>query len=299
MLLIILISVAVIVFFAGNAVRIVHFLRMPTPLRWELYPIPKGPRTRQRYGGSYFEQSDWWTKSPDTGRTGELAFMAKEILLLRSVWENFRGLWLWSWLLHWGLYFYLLTTVVAILAAVLRAGSFRLLHLAVLYGSPLACSLGVAGSLGLLVMRSLHPRLRGYTTRSSVFNLTLLGAAFVTGLLSLSDGAGLDGLVRVLLRSPASLGHYGKISQAHLALVAFFLAYFPFTHMTHAYMKYFTWHGVRWNDSPAIRDPQAAMRLAASLQREVTWAATHIAAGGPAKWSEVASDPGGRGAGRA
>jgi nitrate reductase gamma subunit len=157
----------------------------------------------------------------------------------------------------------------------------------------------VAGSLGLLVMRSLHPRLRGYTTRSSVFNLTLLGAAFVTGLLSLSDGAGLDGLVRVLLRSPASLGHYGKISQAHLALVAFFLAYFPFTHMTHAYMKYFTWHGVRWNDSPAIRDPQAAMRLAASLQREVTWAATHIAAGGPAKWSEVASDPGGRGAGRA
>jgi nitrate reductase gamma subunit len=299
MLLIILISVAVIVFFAGNTVRIVHFLRMPTPLRWELYPIPKGPRARQRYGGSYFEQSDWWTKSHDTGRAGELAFMAKEILLLRSVWENFRGLWLWSWLLHWGLYFYLLTTVVAILAAVLRAGSFRLLHLAVLYGSPLACSLGVAGSLGLLVMRSLHPRLRGYTTRSSVFNLTLLGAAFVTGLLSLSDGAGLDGLVRVLLRSPASLGHYGKISQAHLALVAFFLAYFPFTHMTHAYMKYFTWHGVRWNDSPAIRDPRAAMRLAASLQREVTWAATHIAAGGPAKWSEVASDPGGRGAGRA
>ena len=84
MLLIILISVAVIVFFAGNTVRIVHFLRMPTPLRWELYPIPKGPRARQRYGGSYFEQSDWWTKSHDTGRAGELAFMAKEILLLAN-----------------------------------------------------------------------------------------------------------------------------------------------------------------------------------------------------------------------
>ena len=44
-------------FFAGNAIRVVKTLRMPV-LRWELYPIPKGPRDRQLYGGSYFEESD-------------------------------------------------------------------------------------------------------------------------------------------------------------------------------------------------------------------------------------------------
>jgi len=57
-----LISAAGIIFFAGNAVHIVKFLRMPTPLRWELYPIPKAPRDRQRHGGSYFEQSNWWIR---------------------------------------------------------------------------------------------------------------------------------------------------------------------------------------------------------------------------------------------
>ena len=44
MLLILLLSGRVLIFVAGNAARIVKFLRMPTPLRWELYPIPKGPR---------------------------------------------------------------------------------------------------------------------------------------------------------------------------------------------------------------------------------------------------------------
>jgi nitrate reductase gamma subunit len=298
MLLIILISVAVIIFFAGNAVHIAKFLRMPTPLRWELYPIPKGPRERQRYGGSYFEQSNWWTKPPETGHRAEVAFMAKEVLLLRSVWENFRGLWLWSWLLHWGLYLYVLATLFAIGEAV-WPGSSRILHPALVYGYALACPLGLLGSLGLLIMRSAHPRLRGFTTRSSLFNVLLLGVIFATGIFSWGGGAaGLDGMIRGLLRSPGSLGHYATVSQIHLGLVAFFLAYFPFTHMTHAYMKYFTWHGVRWDDSAAIHNPLAAKTLAVNLQREVTWSAPHILAGGSAKWSEVVADPHGRGAGQ-
>jgi nitrate reductase gamma subunit len=298
MLLIILISIAVVIFFAGNTIHIVKFLRMPTPLRWELYPIPKGPRDRQLYGGSYFEQSDWWTKPPDTGRSGELAFMAKEVFLLRSVWENFRGLWLWSWLLHWGLYLYSLMTLIAVGEVLVPSGP-RILHSAVMYGYPLACLLGLLGSIGLLLARSAHPRLRGFSTRSSFFNALLLGAVFATGLLSFYGGTSLDSLIRDLLRSPASLGHYARVPQTHLALVAFFLNYFPFTHMTHAYMKYFTWHGVRWNDSPALHDPLAARTLALNLQREVTWSAPHIVAGGKATWSEVAADADGRGAGRA
>ena len=123
MLLLILISVAVVIFFAGNAVRVVKFLRMPTPLRWELYPIPKGPRERQRYGGSYFEESDWWTKPGQTSHRSEVAFVLKEVFLLRSVWENFRALWLWSWLLHWGLYLYLLATLLAVVEVLLPAAA--------------------------------------------------------------------------------------------------------------------------------------------------------------------------------
>src|SRR5664279_4994784 len=119
MLTVVLISVALVIFFAGNVTRVVRILRMPAHLRWELYPIPKGPRERQRYGGSYFEESDWWTKPEVSTHRSEVAFVLKEVFLLRAVWENFRALWLWSWLLHWGVYLYLLTTLLATVALVL------------------------------------------------------------------------------------------------------------------------------------------------------------------------------------
>src|SRR5450755_1287392 len=133
------IVISLVFFVVGNIVRVARFLRMPTSVRWELYPIPKGPHDRQSYGGSYFEQSDWWTKSPDTGHSGELAFMAKEVFLLRSVWENFRALWVWSWLLHGGLYFYILATVLAAVEVLLpSSGHTPYLHSAVMYGYWLA-----------------------------------------------------------------------------------------------------------------------------------------------------------------
>src|SRR5271166_2126606 len=155
MLTVVLISVAVVVFFAGIAIRLMKTLQMPAHLRWELYPIPKGPRERQRYGGSYFEDSDWWTHPRDTSHKSEAAFVLKEVFLLRGVWENFRALWLWSWLLHWGLYLYLLTTLFAIAEVLLPAGArFRMLHAVVVYGYRIACPLGLAGTLGLLGMRT-------------------------------------------------------------------------------------------------------------------------------------------------
>jgi len=51
---------AISVFLLGNLYRVVKAMRMPVHLRWDLYPIPKGPRDRQRYGGSYFEETEWW-----------------------------------------------------------------------------------------------------------------------------------------------------------------------------------------------------------------------------------------------
>ncbi len=99
-MLIFLLSLGALIFVAGNAARVLRTLRRPTPLRWELYPIPKGPRERRRYGGSYFEESEWWTKPPEHGRGGELTFLLGEVLLLKSVREHFKELWLWSWLLH-------------------------------------------------------------------------------------------------------------------------------------------------------------------------------------------------------
>ena len=295
-----LISVALFIFFAGNAIRLMKTLRMPAHLRWELYPMPKGPQERQRYGGSYFEESDWWTKPVETSHRSEVAFIVKEVLLLRGVWENFRALWLWSWLLHWGLYLYVIATLLGMVEAYLPAdGNPGTLHTAVVYGYRTSCFLGLAGAIGLVVMRGLHPRLRAFTTRLGIFDLSLLGSIFATGMMSLNAGAtGFVHMVRNLLEFPVFLGRSPVVWHVHLILVACFLAYFPFTHMTHAYMKYFTWHDVRWDDSPSSRNPRAAIALAANLQRKSSWAAPHIASGNTVAWSEVVEDPNGNGVGK-
>ena len=300
MLTVVLISVALVVFFAGNTVRVMKILRMPAHLRWELYPIPRGPRERQYYGGSYFEESNWWTKPAEVNRGSEVAFVMKEVLLLKGVWENFRALWLWSCLLHWGLYLYVLATLLAVAEICLPAGlSSVALHVAAVYSYRTACFLGLGGAIGLVVMRSLHPRLRAFTTRLGIFDLLLLGSIFSSGLMSMNAGAtGLVNIFRDALGPPAFRGASQVLWHVHLILVACFLAYFPFTHMTHAYMKYFTWHGIRWDDSPSSRNPRAAQTLAVNLQRQSSWAAPHIGARNPATWSEVIADPNGNGAGK-
>ena len=149
----------------------------------------------------------------DTSHKSEVAFVLKEVFLLRGVWENFRALWLWSWLLHWGLYLYLLATLFAVVEVLLPAdASFRMLHAAVLYGYRLACPLGLTGAFGLLVMRSRHPRVRAFTTRIGIFDLLLLGSIFATGMLLLTTGsAGLDSMVRDLVRFPAILGNHPSV----------------------------------------------------------------------------------------
>jgi len=276
---------AIAIFIAGNLCRIVRILRMPAHLRWDLYPIPKGNRKRQVYGGSYFEESEWWTKPAETGKRGELQFMLNEVLLLRGVWDGFRALWPWSFLLHWGLYAYILATVLAVVTSSVAP---------VVYSA--AAVGGLVGAVGLIATRSLHPRVRAFTTRGALFNLALLGALLATAIPRAAE-AGLPALVSNLVRTHwnISAGQYSSITVAHICIVAFFLAYFPFTHMTHAYMKYFMWHGIRWDDQPAIFDPHASKSLSSNVSRTASWAAPHIAASGPRPWAEVVASNTGEG----
>jgi len=269
MLLTILLPTALFVFLTANLIRAVRFLRTPVPLRWELYPIPKGPSERQRYGGSYFENSEWWAQAERSDRHSKLIVVAKEVLALISLRKNFPQLWACSLLLHWGLYLYIggLAFVGASLAW--RPSQLYAAAIFVFWISSIA---GLLGSATLLLFRVLGSRLRSFTTRASVFNLFLLGSIF---------GSGLATLAIVPVSMSTIVATFQRLStfpvlSAHLILVALFLTYFPFTHMTHAYMKFFSWHGVRWNDSPAAWNPDASAATKINLQRPVSWAAPHI-----------------------
>jgi len=289
-----LLVAALAIFVLGNVWRVVRLARMPAHLRWELYPIPKGPSNRQSYGGSYFEEPNWWRRSTEAGHHGSIVFMLKEVFFLRGVFENFRTLWVWSLLLHWGLYLYLTSTVIASAALMIGAQDALERSLPFIYLMPVAygtaCILGAIGSVGLIATRIFHPRLKGFTTRTTIFNLCLLGSIFGTGLvvLFLSDQSFANVLRDIVDRRFASNVHW-SVAHLHFGLVGFFLAYFPFTPMTHMYMKYFTWHSVRWDDRPARFDQHQQNAVAQNLARRVSWQALHIKSSEPQSWADVAS----------
>ncbi len=148
-----------------------------------------------------------------------------------------------------------------------------------------ACTLGATGSLGLLTTRVFSSRLKGFTTRATVFNLCMLGAIFATGLIALINPS--RGLLAALTDAVnwRDAGLY-PAANCHFVLVALFLAYFPFTHMTHMYMKYFTWHDVRWDDTPARCDRGIRKQIANNLARRVSWQAPHIHGASEQSWAE-------------
>jgi len=76
----------------------------------------------------------------------------------------------------------------------------------------------------------------------------------------------------------------------NLLLFVGFIAYFPFTHMTHMVSKYFMWDKVKWDDDPNVGDPGVDAKIMRYLSYPVTWSAPHIGAeGGKKSWADVAT----------
>jgi nitrate reductase gamma subunit len=288
----VLLITALSVFVLGNIYRVVRMFCLPAHLRWELYPIPKGPRDRQRYGGSYFEEPNWWTKSMQPDVRSQVAFVLEELFLLRTVLKNFRALWVWSLFLHWALYLYIVATAIALglVSSLNDVPSAAFLPNFAYVGYGAACALGVIGALGLIGVRVLHPRLKGCTSRTTAFNLCLLGSIFATGAIALLlPGHGLLPALRDTVDWRSAFGGHWSAAHVHFGLVALFLVYFPFSHMTHMYMKYFMWHGVRWDDLPTRFDERKRQAVAKNLARQVSWQAPHIKDANPQSWADVAS----------
>jgi nitrate reductase gamma subunit len=270
--------------------------RRPVHLRWELAPIPH-ETGRGKYGGSYFEEYEWWKHSRQTSLVNEAVYMFQEIVFLKAVWEHFRRLWWFSFPFHFGMYLLIVAAVPLLVAAIMGlagvpAADGAWLHTAVVVLAAGGCLLGGLGALGLLVSRLVDPRLRAVQTGITVFNLVFLLAVFATGgiaLVTLSDFSQLLSLfVGALLtadlsvQTPALLG-------VHLALVCLFLAYLPFTQMLHFVAKYFTYHRVRWDDQAMTPGSRLEGKVVDLLQQPVTWSGPHLGADGKKNWVDIVS----------
>jgi nitrate reductase gamma subunit len=145
--------------------------------------------------------------------------------------------------------------------------------------------------LGLICRRIADYDLRDYTSFAHYFNLgsfvivigLALGAWFANGHSFAGFHAFAVGFVSFSFRQPMD-----PSVAAPVILGAVLVAYIPWTHMAHFFMKYFLYHNIRWDDEPMIGAGTAEARLQGVLNYKPTWAAGHVRGDGQKTWADLA-----------
>lgn len=290
--------VALIVFIAAVLYRIIHYIKNPMHIRWELYPVAHEEGEKAKYGGSYYEEVDWWKKPRNKSRVGELKVMIPEIFFLKAVWEHNRPLWLATYMFHLGLYFGCaligLTAIGAIVQLAAGADAGLLAPIAALskFFGPVGFVLLLLGAFFLYTKRLTNEGMRNYTGKEHLLNLVLF---MVLGAVSLACWLTVDRDFTVLRGFAANLigfkmGAIGSFMVGlQMAIFFIILAYIPLTHMSHFFMKYFLYHDIRWGDEPNVDNKATQQKIGVVLNYPVTWGAPHIAGHGKTTWAEVAT----------
>ncbi len=296
----VLMYLALIVFIVGTVYKAIKIARMPVHLRWDLYPIPH-EKGKHHYGGSYFEELNWWTKPAEVSITSEIKEMAKEILFIQSMYRNNRPLWLFSFPFHFGLYLLIGYVLLVICGAILQiagvpvaANASNVIVRLVYHLTPILAVagslIGAFGALGLLFSRLLRHDLRLSSVRADYFNLLLILAIFVALFVGWASVDQSFAIARDYVRSLISFTPAAPVPAAvavRIILVSAFLIWMPFTHMTHFVGKYFTYHKVRWEDHPNIRGSALERAVTEALGYRISWSAPHVKKG--ATWAEAAT----------
>jgi len=276
--------------------KTIRYATAPMHLRWEIYPVPH--EVGKEYGGSYLEETDWWTKPRHTSLVNEVKAMVPEMLLIETLWKHNRPMWFVSFPFHGGIYVSVGFVVLLIIGGIAQAaggvvdasvgglGTF-LHYLTIVVGVIGMVSVAV-GALGLLAKRS-GEELRAQSAPADYFNLVFILLIAVVGLVAWATVDSSFSEIRSFMQGLVSLNPPDTLAGAVIAevvLISLWLLYMPFTHMTHFVGKYFTYHTVRWEDAPNLRGSKLDQELGQLLQRRVSWAAPHI---GEGTWVEVAT----------
>ena len=301
MWLLLLTYACLLISFAGLIWRIYKYASLPVHLRWELYPVAH--EVGKPYGGSYLEEQDWWRHPRKINLLGESAVFLREIIFFREYFRSNRRFWSFVYPFHLGLFLLVAWVVTLLIGSILTlnglsvsaaAANFwlQVLYFLTLVSGVAAFVLGIFGTVGLLVKRSLNEDLRNYTAPIDYFNLAGILLIFLTGLLFwvLEDPtfSMARGFVQGLLSVKPAVA--GPLMTANIVLSVLFLAYMPFTRMVHYVAKYFTYHKVRWDDEPNTRGSKLEGKVKELLTQAESWSAPHIQPG--KSWSEQAAGTG-------
>ncbi|MCP4705256.1 MAG: hypothetical protein GY865_11660 [candidate division Zixibacteria bacterium] len=302
MILNIVTYLSILIFLITVIYRFMRIANTPAHLRWDLYPVPHEGFKKAKYGGSYYEELDWWTKPRHVSKLSELRVMLPEIILLKGVWESNKGLWFWSWAFHFGLYLAIFMAGLVVVSAIVGPmGTFGVILTKVAGISAIfGYILGGIGCFGMIFKRLFNERLKMFTTVGSIVNLVFILAIFVSGLKAISevnlfttDQSSLVGQLQIFVSGLVSFDSGVPLNTSviwHIGISLAFMVYMPFTHMAHFVLKWFTYHGIRWNDEPNTAGSALEKDIINSLNFKPTWAAKHIRADGKKTWVDIATD---------
>lgn len=267
---------ALAIFVVGLLAKFVKWSRMPPHLRWELYPVPHEPS--HEHGGSYYEDSSWWKKPRTTVASEEMKELMGEMLFIKRIWKQKRSFWYLSYSFHVGTYFLIGWMALLLIGAVFGTSNTILSYLVGATGWIGIVSMTV-GAVALLVARVSKAEMRNYATKADILDLVFSTAVAVSGLLAWSLDPSFSS-AKSFVSSLITLQSFNPIwpITVNLILIGFFVAYVPYTRMSHFIGKYFTYHKVLWDDTPSdIKKPSE--KVLEHLKEPITWSAPHLSPG--------------------
>lgn len=273
---------------------------MPLHLRWELYPVATEGRSKAKYGGSYFEESEYWKKPRQKHHLNGIWEMAKKYLTMWGYYRRVRSYWVVLYPWHIGFLLIVLFHGLALIGAIFiktigldisgtsgNVGGLILYYFTIIVALA-SFTLGTIGSIGLLIKRTVDKELNEFTTGQNYFNYVFFLSVFVSGLVAYFTSDPTYSGYRTYWVGLISLQgtHIAAAEYVHIMLFSLFLIYLPFTRSTHYVTKIMAFFGIRWDDAMNVEGSKMEAKIAAALNLPVSWSASHIQAG--KSWGENA-----------
>jgi len=296
----ILAYLAIAGFFCLVFLKVKSYLQAsPLHVRWEIYPVPHEGE-KASYGGSFMEEKEWWTKPRHVDYFGDVKALLAEVLFLQSTFEHNLKLWFRSYPFHFGMYMLMGGTIIVLLSAIAQTFGAspddgvmifvgNIINAVVLVSS--LCIIG--GGIALIHHRRTNEGLKRYTTPEMYFNIGIFVVFGFFGLFAWIVAPSYFVTARGFLYNLITFNFAPQPDTwfaLHLLVGYFLLIWIPLTQMAHFFMKYFTYHDIRWSDEPTTYSEKNKRIIPNALKYAVTWASNHITGGAGSKtWLEVAT----------
>lgn len=234
------------------------------------------------------EEPEWWSKPRQISKASEIKDMLKEMLFIKKLFQNQRSLWWISYLFHLGIYIMIAWTILLVAGAITDLAGISvnshasvwpaLLYYLTIFTGLVGFIITTFGAASLLLRRIFDPILKKYTTPQEYFNLILLVAVLVSGIIVWSPDLTF-GTARQITADAITLSIVPNTALLiHLLLWEVMMVYIPISKMGHYVGKYFTFHKILWENEPNVAGSNIENRLKAETRTRPTtkWSAPHM-----------------------